>query len=390
MRGLDLLTSGRWRQIAGSIPGHDGCGSGRGPWRGMGQGAFQSVIFPIEARFAGPYSWAAMNRPHPPHPIPDAAALPEAPCDEALVARQVRLLGGISMAGTRMTQRMWRQANDAKYLGAEGALMFARIARAVRQTIAMERRLGAHAEADSKQQQAKLFAISNAGEALVDRLIAQDGARNWMNGQSALMMIRLTVATERTMALMDRIADESKLTPAERTAAQRQRAERAAAKARRQHARQIQTGTEPPAKAGKPVGRSVHEVLLAEAVSDFEGDPEGSERADAQALDERLPPEDLTPVSVEDEIGGRSLAEIAAEACRLTGIEPEPGLFEAAGKAGEAAAAEAAQTDAPVPLASPTSPDLSAPTGRRGEDGDGSGDSPPIAPRESKHDPPSG
>src|SRR5271165_6802671 len=365
MRGLDLLTSGRWRQIAGSIPGHDGCGSGRGPWRGMGQGAFQSVIFPIEARFAGPYSWAAMNRPHPPHPIPDAAALPEAPCDEALVARQVRLLGGISMAGTRMTQRMWRQANDAKYLGAEGALMFARIARAVRQTIAMERRLGAHAEADSKQQQAKLFAISNAGEALVDRLIAQDGARNWMNGQSALMMIRLTVATERTMALMDRIADESKLTPAERTAAQRQRAERAAAKARRQHARQVQTGTEPPAKAGKPVGRSVHEVLLAEAVSDFEGDPEGSERADAQALDERLPPEDLTPVSVDDEIGGRSLAEIAA-------------------------AAEAAQTDAPVPLASPTSPDLSAPTGRRGEDGDGGADSPPIAPRESKHDPPSG
>ena len=46
------------------------------------------------------------------------------------------------------------------------------------------------------------------------------------------MMIRLTVATERTMALMDRIAAEFELTPAERTAAQRQRAERAAAKAR--------------------------------------------------------------------------------------------------------------------------------------------------------------
>ena len=98
-------------------------------------------------------------------------------------------------------------------------------------------------------------------------------------------------------------------------------------------------------------------------------------------------------MSVEDEIGGRSLAEIAAEACRLTGISPEPGLFEAPGQAteaGEATAPEAAQTDAPVPLASPTSPDLSAPTGRRGEDGDGSGDSPPIAPRESKHDPPLG
>src|SRR5271165_2749778 len=190
-----------------------------------------------------------------------------------LAAMQAHRLGTISMAGVTLAAQIAKQADDAKFVGAEGALMFARVARAVRQTIAMERYLGAHAEADSKQQQAKLFAISNAGEALVDRLIAQDGARNWVNGQSALMMIRLTVATERTMALMDRIADESKLTPAERTAAQRQRAERAAAKARRQHARQIQTGTEPPAKAGKPVGRSVHEVLLAEALSDFEGDP---------------------------------------------------------------------------------------------------------------------
>ena len=79
-------------------------------------------------------------------------------------------------------------------------------------------------------------------------------------------------------------------------------------------------------------------------MSDFEGDDkEGSERADAQALDERLPAEDLTPMSVEDEIGGRSLAEIAEAACRLTGIEPEPELFEADGAA---AAAEATQAEA--------------------------------------------
>ena len=87
-----------------------------------------------------------MQRPPPSNPIPDGAALPDAPCNVALVARQVRLLGTISMAGTRMTQQMWRQADEAKYLGAEGALMFARLARAVRQTIAMERRLGAHAD----------------------------------------------------------------------------------------------------------------------------------------------------------------------------------------------------------------------------------------------------
>ena len=334
-----------------------------------------------------------MRQPPPSHPIPDTAALPEAPCEDALVARQVRLLGGISMAGTRMTQRMWRQANDAKYLGAEGALMFARIARAVRQTIAMERRLGAHAEADSKQQQAKLFAISNAGEALVDRLIEQDGARNWVNGQSALMMIRLTVATERTLALMDRIADESKLTPAERTAAQRQRAERAAAKERRQHARQIQTGTEPPAKAGKPAGRSVHEVLLAEAVADFEGDEAGSERADAQALDERLPPEDLTPMSVEDEIGGRSLAEIAEAACRLMGIEPEPELFEADGAATtpEATQIEAAPTEAPPSEPAPeASKTAEGPKANGGEADTPAPDAGTDQPPDSQHDPPTG
>jgi len=45
----------------------------------------------------------------------------------------------------------------------------ARLARAVRQTVAMERRLGAHADHFSRQQQAKLFAVSNAGAALVGR-----------------------------------------------------------------------------------------------------------------------------------------------------------------------------------------------------------------------------
>ena len=73
-----------------------------------------------------------------------------------LAARQVRKLQIISMAGVTMAQQIAKQAEDANYLGAEGALMFARVARTVRQTVAMERSLGAHAAEPSDAQLNKL------------------------------------------------------------------------------------------------------------------------------------------------------------------------------------------------------------------------------------------
>ena len=64
-----------------------------------------------------------------------------------MAGRETLAMAARGKAAGGNPQQMWRQADEAKYLGAEGALMFARVARAVRQTMAMERRLGAHADA---------------------------------------------------------------------------------------------------------------------------------------------------------------------------------------------------------------------------------------------------
>jgi len=118
-------------------------------------------------------------------------------------------------------------------------------------------------------------------------------------------------------------------------------------------------------------------------VTDFEGDEAGSERADAQALDERLPPEHLTPLSVENEI--------AEAACRLMGIEPEPEPFEADGAAATQAdvtRTEAAQADA-TPEQS-VSEALEAPKVDAGEADGPASDAGVNQPPDSQHDPPSG
>ena len=359
-----------------------------------------------------------------PSPQPDqtADAIPPAPRQALLAERQVRQLAGIATAGTFLAQKTAKQAEDASYVGFDGGMMFARISRAVRQTIAMERSLGAHDEVRTERQTAKLYAITEAGSALIACLMRQNLAHDWLAGPDSLMMLRLTTATQRTMALLLRLDAEYALTPAQREAAWKRRVVRRRPPAR--PAPQAPAAPQPAAPAA-PAGQwtppreedaspAVLNALVIEAVTDFEGDPEGTERAEAlPGIDAPLAEESLTPLSVEDEIAGRSLAEIAAAACKVIGVAPAPELFEAAEDEpadGEAAAGEAAKAEATatptdatpdqaaseVPLASPASPGLSAPTGRRGDDGaapPGSGagaDAPPITPRESRHDPPSG
>ena len=124
---------------------------------------------------------------------------------------------------------------------------------------------------------------------------------------------------------------------------------------------------------------------LAQALGENEGDADGTEAPDGAACDAVLPPEDFAHPSVEAEIGGRSLAEIAEEACRLTGVAPEPGLFEARDEAAAAVAlpgavhpptaAGAAKVEGGG-VASPV-PDAGAGL-------------PPEPPQQSGHDPPSG
>ena len=104
-------------------------------------------------------------------------------------------------------------------------------------------------------------------------------------------------------------------------------------------------------------------AVLSAVLGANEGDAQGAEALDAApAGDAHLPPEDLAQVSVEAEIGGRSLAEIAAEACRVTGVAAEPEYFCAAP---DGDAAPEIVTDATKPDA--TTPDVTDPDARQGD-----------------------
>src|SRR5271165_6594750 len=175
--------------------------------------------------------------PHPPGKPPDAdAADPAAQIDGAALTslRAVRL-ARISASGARLAQHIVRQANEAKYLPPEGALMYARLARAVRLTIALERRLGSHDAQSSVDQLGKLNMLAGIGVALIDRLETQSEDRAWFNAVGTLMFARLGNAARRTCALEERIQHEMGLTPGGRDEAQAKRA--AEAKARRERPR---------------------------------------------------------------------------------------------------------------------------------------------------------
>jgi len=105
--------------------------------------------------------------------------------------------------------------------------------------------------------------------------------------------------------------------------------------------------------------------------------------------DAGLAEKDLTPVSVDAEIGDRSLAHIAAEACKVAGVAPTPELFEASEDAaeadGEASATKATPDQAADP---PTAAEMLKVDG-----GEADGPAPYAGlnqPPDSKHDPPSG
>ena len=342
-----------------------------------------------------------------------------------LAERQVRRLGEIATTGTNLALQIVRRVEAARWLDAPEALRFARVARAVRQTIAMERCLGAHDDAINDRQMAKLNALSEAADALIARVAWQNLDSDWAFA-NAMMTLRLTVATERTMALQWRLDEESLLTPQQRTAAWRRRLpprRKAKPKAEKDAGQAAPApGDAPPTQQDAPgvapgeaagpgrvseAAAAAVMTMITDAVTDFDGKPEGKP-ADGTEEADRLA-RDLAAPRIEDEIGSRSLAEIAKEACEVIGIAPAAELL--ADADGEAAETDAAP-EATVPAACPTSPGLSAPAGRRGEDGrgdedergdDGPGDdggeapepgpgagSSPIPPPESAHDPPSG
>src|SRR5271165_1432790 len=268
-----------------------------------------------------------------------------------------------------MAQQMVRQAVEARWVGVEGALLFARVARAVRQTIGMERTLGAHCDAATERQRAKLYALMNAGGTLIQRLTRQNLDRNFLDGPGGMMMLRLTTATERTMLLLVRLDDERALPEARRDAIWKRRSRRSRPVARAPQApAPAATATQAASVAAPPPGQpsdmSLGQAyaLLAGSMDDIEG---MEKRGEDPALvgDTHARDESLSMLSVEEEIGDRSLAEIAKAACRVVGMVPAAKLVDEAAAERDASATE-------VDADSPTSPGLSAPAGRRGEDED--------------------
>ena len=302
--------------------------------------------------------------PHPPGKPPDAdAADPAAQIDGAALTslRAVRL-ARISASGARLAQHIVRQANEAKYVPPEGALMYARLARAVRLTIALERRLGSHDAQSSVDQLGKLNMLAGIGVALIDRLETQSEDRAWFNAVGTLMFARLGNAARRTCALEERIQHEMGLTPGGRDAAEAKRA--AEAKARRERPRRHEPDVLPEEAAD----------ALADAAG---GDP--AALPPEQDVIVGAAPEMLREPSVEDELGDRTMAEVAAAACAVTGVDYEPAVFEAA--EGDAAADGQPDSGAPVAEEPPRQdPDAG---GAIAQDG-----APGRPPQEPTHDPP--
>ena len=193
----------------------------------------------------------------------------------------MRKLGVISAAGVAMVQQIHQQAEHAEYLGAEGALMFARVARAVRQSVAMGRGLGAHDAACSDGQLGQLDMVSEIGAALIERLRLQIRGCDWFNGLDALMMARLAVATERTILLEQRINAERALTPDERDAAQKAHA--VAARRKRPRRAGVPNGAAVP-QAAAPAVLTIMVSGLAQALGENEGDPRAARGAGRRGL----------------------------------------------------------------------------------------------------------
>src|SRR5271165_2099347 len=202
---------------------------------------------------------------------------PASPSQGLLAAEQARLLAEIATAATHAGQQIVRQAEAAQWLDAERALLFARVTRAVRQTIGMERSLGAHDDPLSERQKAKLYALMTAGGALIRRLGEQNRDPGFLDGPGALMMLRLDAATKRTMALLRRIDGECALAPAQRSAAWRRRM------ARRQSVRSLPLAS-PVGLPAQPVDVSAEvsfgmaATLPDESLDDIRGDAKGAGR----------------------------------------------------------------------------------------------------------------
>jgi hypothetical protein len=288
----------------------------------------------------------------------NAAVVNPPPGDPAgtLGALRIRKLEDISGAGVKLATQIRERAAAALGFGLADAWAFARLARGVRQTVAMEIRLFGCIDAErTARQMAKLAAVSDAGMALarlIDRLVDEQKLPAL---DIAGQFLRVARAVRLVIAMEDWVEADSRMPEAQRMAERARRTAEAAAIAEGQRQRKAE---EAPAVAAPP--KSVPTVGLAA--------------------------ENLYEPDIHAEIGDRSLAEVVGAACKDIGVDCDLGLFDDCAatlppalspSAGEGAMAAHAGV---MPLARVA--------GHAGTHRDGDGRVRVTAPQPSGHDPP--
>jgi hypothetical protein len=223
----------------------------------------------------------------------------------ALAALRIRKLEDISGAGVKLAVQIRERADATLGGGLVDAWGFARLARGVRQTVAMEIRLcGCIDPGRTARQMAKLAAVSDAGMALarlLERLLSEQKSPALdIVGQ----FLRVARSVRLVIAMEDWVDTDRRMPEAQRVAARARRAAEAAAIAARARQRR------------------------AEKAQDAAG-------ADAFVSAAGLKDEDLYEPDIHAEIGDRSVAEVVGAACKDIGVDCDLGLFaEAADEAG--------------------------------------------------------
>ncbi len=141
------------------------------------------------------------------------------------------------MSGMLLACQIDAQAYEANRVGVGGDLMFARTARCVRQTIAME--IATWPGNDpllTERQMKKLGDVADIGVSLIVLLRDQVLKARWYSPEEALMYARLARAVRQTQAMETRVDGDRRLTDEERAAVQARRADVAARTRKRRQA----------------------------------------------------------------------------------------------------------------------------------------------------------
>ena len=229
-----------------------------------------------------------------------AAALNLPPGDPAgaLGALRIRKLEEISDAGVNLAVGIRERAEAAVGGGLADAWDFARLARGVRQTVAMEIRLfGCIDPERTARQIAKLAAVSDTGMALARALERLAADRKPASLDISRQFLGVTRAARLTIAMEDWVEADSRMPEPQRVAERARRAAEAAAIAERERQRRAETA-------------QVVEV---------------TERSDSVPgfANERLYEPDIHA-----EIGDRSVADVVGAACKDIGVGCDLGLFD--------------------------------------------------------------